>query len=106
MNNRFMLVKNGKAFSRFAIKSILQNPVYMIADGDAWEYFKEFEIYSEKEKFDGKHGLMVYNKTLQRSGKTNITKDINEWIIAVGKHDGIISGADWVKAQSCFFYNF
>lgn len=97
--------KNGKAFSRFAIKSILQNPVYMIADGDAWEYFKEFEIYSEKEKFDGKHGLMVYNKTLQRSGKTNITKDINEWIIAVGKHDGIISGADWVKAQSFLFQN-
>lgn len=93
--------KNGKDFTRFTFKAILQNPVYMIADNDAWKYFesKGVDIYSDKEQFDGKHGLIGYNKTLQRSGKTNVMRSIDEWIIAVGKHQGIISGADWVKAQ-------
>ena len=93
--------KNGKDFTRFTFKAILQNPVYMIADNDAWQYFesKGVDIYSDKEQFDGKHGLIGYNKTLQRSGKTNVMRSIDEWIIAVGKHQGIISGADWVKAQ-------
>lgn len=93
--------KNGKDFTRFTFKAILQNPVYMIADNDAWQYFesKGVDIYSDKEQFDGKHGLIGYNKTLQRSGKTNVMRGIDEWIIAVGKHQGIISGADWVKAQ-------
>lgn len=93
--------KNGKDFTRFTFKAILQNPVYMIADNDAWQYFesKGVDIYSDKEQFDEKHGLIGYNKTLQRSGKTNVMRSLDEWIIAVGKHQGIISGADWVKAQ-------
>jgi len=93
--------KNDKDFTRFTIKAILQNPVYMIADTDAWQYFesKGVDIYSDKEQFDGKHGLIGYNKTLQRSGRTNVMRGMEEWIIAVGKHQGIISGADWVKAQ-------
>ena len=84
--------KNGKDFTRFTIKAILQNPVYMIADNDAWIYFETqgVEIYSDKEKFDGVHGLLGYNKTLQRSGKPNVTRNIDEWIITVGKHHGII----------------
>ena len=93
--------KNGKDFTRFTFKAILQNPVYMIADNDAWKYFesKGVDIYSDREQFDGKHGLLGYNKTLQRSGKTNVMRSIDEWIITVGKHRGIISGADWVKVQ-------
>lgn len=93
--------KNGKTFTRFTFKAILQNPVYMIADNDAWKYFEDLgiELYAEKEEFDGVHGLIGYNKTLHRTGKANIVRSIEEWIIAVGKHKGIISGADWVKAQ-------
>mgnify|MGYP002537210568 FL=1 len=33
--------KNGKYFTRFSVKAILQNPVYMIADQDAYEYLKK-----------------------------------------------------------------
>lgn len=99
--------KNDKQFTRFTIKSILQNPVYMIADNDAWKYFEDLEvdIYSEKSEFDGIHGLMGYNKTLHRTGKANVIRSVEEWIIAVGKHQGIISGADWVKAQNLLKQN-
>lgn len=93
--------KNDKAFTRFTLKAILRNPVYMIADDDAWKYFEKsnIEIYAEKELFDGVHGVIAYNKTLQRTGKASITRDVEEWIIAVGKHKGIVSGEAWAKAQ-------
>ena len=35
--------KTGRSFTRFSIKSILQNPVYLIADKDAYQYFVDNE---------------------------------------------------------------
>ena len=98
---RGIKTKNGKAYSRFAIKSILQNPVYMIADEDAYNYFINADSYlfSEKEAFDGKHGIMAYNRTDQEKGRTTIYLPPNEWIVSVGKHQGIIPGKVWVSIQ-------
>ena len=33
--------RKGKSYTRFAIKGILQNPVYMVADEAAYDYFRE-----------------------------------------------------------------
>ena len=99
--------KNGKDFTRFSIRSILANPVYMIADMQAWNYFESMgvEIYADRSDFDGKHGVIAYSKTIQKPGKANQIKDMNEWIIAVGKHEGLISGRDWVNAQASLKQN-
>ena len=42
--------KTGRSFTRFSIKSILQNPVYLIADKDAYQYFvdNEAELFSSE----------------------------------------------------------
>lgn len=95
------VTKNNKSFSRFAIKNILLNPVYMIADQDAYNYLVENEVdlFSEKECFNGENGIMAYNRTIQKAGKTNKLRDKKEWIVSVGKHSGIISGNVWVKTQ-------
>ena len=102
-----ILTKQGKLFNRFAIKNILRNPVYLIADEQAWNYFNtlDVEIYSDREHFDGIHGMMTYNKTKQQTGKANAVNDISEWIIAVGKHKGMIKGTDWVEVQKLLNQN-
>lgn len=99
--------KRGKTFTRFAIKGILSNPVYMIADEDAYNYLVEndVDLFSEKEAFDGKHGIMAYNRTLQRPGKATQEKPMNEWIVSVGKHKGVIPGAVWVQVQNLLELN-
>ncbi len=99
--------KRGKTFTRFAIKGILSNPVYMIADEDAYNYLVEndVDLFSDKEAFDGKHGIMAYNRTLQRPGKATQIKPMNEWIVSVGKHRGVIPGVVWVQVQNLLELN-
>lgn len=99
--NNGIKTKTGINFSRFAIKTILQNPVYLINDRDALSYFKEndMQVYADESDFDGRQGVLAYNKTLQVTGKSMKLKDRSEWIIAVGKHKGVISGKDWAEAQ-------
>lgn len=93
--------KQGKDFTRFAIKAILQNPVYMVADEDAYNYFieKEAEIFFPKEAFDGSCGIMAYNRTNQEKGRTTQLLPVSEWIIAIGKHPGFIPSKQWIKVQ-------
>ena len=43
----------------------------MIADDTAYQYLKEnnVDLFAEPSEFDGEHGIMAYNRTLQRPGK-------------------------------------
>jgi site-specific DNA recombinase len=102
-----ILTKNDKQFSRYTIKSILQNPVYMIADNDAFRYFSErdLELFAAEKEFDGKHGMMCYNKTSQTKGRGHEFLGLSEWVISVGAHEGMISGRDWVRAQTMLGQN-
>ena len=47
--------KNGKYFTRFSVKAILQNPVYMVADQEAYDFFikNDTDLFSEHDAFDG-----------------------------------------------------
>lgn len=98
---RGIKTKKGNNFSRFSIKAILQNPVYMIADEDAFEYMQEKSacIFADPGEFDGQHGLMVYNRTEQEKGKTAVYLPETEWIVAVGKHPGLIPAKQWIRVQ-------
>ena len=114
MNNEGYKTKKNKAFTLTAVRNILQNPVYAMADADMQSYFKAFDvpIWADDNDFDGEHGMMVYNKTEQtkeldadsrplepKYTKKSARRDIADWVVSVGKHRGIISGMDWVRVQ-------
>lgn len=86
--------RNGNNFTRFSLTTILKNPVYVIADNNIKQFFqkKNATIYENNEtKLNNNQGLIAYNKREELIGKTKTYKDISEWIIAIGKHQGIIS---------------
>lgn len=96
-----IVTKTGRKFTRFSIKNILQNPVYLIADQDAYHYFseKQADLFSDLAGFDGIHGILAYNRTNQQKGRAAINLPVNEWIVSVGKHPGIIPAKTWIKVQ-------
>ncbi len=98
---RRIKTKQGKDFTRFAIKAILQNPVYMVADEDAYNYFteREADVCFPKEAFDGGRGIMAYNRTDQEKGKATVLLPVSEWIIALGQHPGLVPSKQWIKVQ-------
>ena len=87
-------------FTRFSLVTILRNPVYAVADKNIKKFFEDMgvTVYGDEKDFDGKHGLIAYNKRLEIAGKTKMYKDVSEWIIAVGKHKGIISSDKFIKS--------
>lgn len=96
-----LVSKNGKYFTRFSIKGILQNPVYLIADQDAYEYFinRKADLFSGFKEFDGQHGILAYNRTNQEKGRAAVFLPVDQWIISVGQHPGLIPGKVWVSVQ-------
>lgn len=99
--SRGLKTKKGNDFSRFSVKAILQNPVYAMADRAVYRYLldKGVDMCSCAEEFDGNCGLMVYNRTEQEKGKAAVFLPMCQWIVAVGKHPGLIPGDQWVRTQ-------
>ncbi|AFS79833.1 putative DNA recombinase [Gottschalkia acidurici 9a] len=93
---------NNNYFDITSIRGILTNMVYVKSDKKIYDYCKksDMDIASDISEFDGVHGLMVYNKNLIRKGKANKLRPTSEWIVAVGKHKGIISSDDFIKVQN------
>lgn len=99
--NQDYKTRQGKPFSRFAIREIIMNPVYAKADEAMYQYLivNEVRPFSDQTAFDGSHGIMAYNRTEQTKGSTTRKKPIEEWVVSVGEHEGIISGEDWIAVQ-------
>lgn len=115
LNNEGYKTKNGADFTTLAVKDIIRNPVYCVADERSYSYFFDLggNLYGEQDTYDGFHGLSVYKRTEQTKEETDestllnpeykkYTKqnDIDEWVIAVGKHEGFIDSKRWIEAQN------
>lgn len=96
----------GKYFSTLGIRDILSNPIYCIADENAYNYFDEngSDICQNKGFWNGEYGVSAYNKRdYSRSGAPR--NALSEWIVAIGKHQGIVYGKDWASIQKYFHSN-
>ena len=92
--------RSGKYYSLLGIKEILQNPVYCIADKDAFDYFtvRGSDVCFEEKDFSDKYGLLSYNKRDYKK-KSAPRQSLEKWIIAIGKHKGRLSGKKWCAVQ-------
>lgn len=99
--HRHIKTKTGRNFTRFSIKGILQNPVYLMADREAYQYFvdQQAELFSGPEEFDGVRGILAYNRTDQEKGRATVYLPTSEWIVSVGQHPGIIPAKTWILVQ-------
>lgn len=107
LQHQNLRTKNGRSFTRFSIRSILQNPVYSVADQRIYEYFsaRQADVAAPAQAFDGTHGIMAYNRTAQEKGKPTVYLPVREWIVSVGLHPGIISSDMWIDVQTSLEQN-
>ncbi|HHX59635.1 MAG TPA: recombinase family protein [Epulopiscium sp.] len=92
--------KNNCNFSAATIRDVLINPVYAYADASIYDYFTALEakVCGTPTDYNGDYGTTAYNRTDQ-DNKSGKPKSVDQWIIAIGKHKGIIPGSKWVEVQ-------
>ena len=97
----------GNTFNITSMRAILTNMVYVKADKTILTYCKnlDMDIACDESHFDSVHGLMVYNKNIIKKGQANTLRPRSEWIVAVGKHVGIISSEKFIKVQKLILKN-
>lgn len=106
MNNN-IYSKKGTYYTRFSLKNILTNPVYVIADKKILLYYKSLgaKVYENDSLINSKNGLMVYNKTKNINHKVIKKRNYEEWIVAIGEHPGIIKSETFLKINDILSSN-
>lgn len=92
--------RSGKDYSLLGLREILQNPVYCIADEEVRAYFLNQHsdvCFVSSQCIEGR-GLLSYNKRDYTKGHAP-RNGMDKWIIALGKHRGIVSSGDWLSVQ-------
>jgi site-specific DNA recombinase len=87
--------KTNKEWSKNKIQFILQNPVYVKSTAEVADYLGK-QGMTVIGDLDSLHGFLTYNKRKNKDGPYN---NIESWVCAVAKHEGVIEGADWLKVQ-------
>jgi len=112
--NTFLLqnhikTSKGKNFNAATLGRILRNPTYVKADTRIQRLYEQYGCAFFGE-IDGEKGLNVYGKTkyierkVQKNGKEvrkkfKITTPMDEWLVSVGRHKGIIETDLWLAVQ-------
>jgi site-specific DNA recombinase len=80
-----------------SIKRILSNLVYVKSDNEIYRYLnsREITLYGE---LNG-NGLISYGKANKTKEESVEFRTAKEWIVAIGKHKGIITGLDYIHIQ-------
>lgn len=98
---------NGNRFSASNMHRILKNPTYCTADETAYDYFKSLgcQMALERDKFDGTHAIMPYNRCSGGKRKPQVNNPVEKWIISVGLHKPLLTSEEYIRIQSNFKHN-
>lgn len=100
LHERGLRSRSGRDYSLLGLQEILQNPVYCIADADSLAYFvqKNADVCFTERECGHNRGLLAYNKRDYTKGRSP-RNPVEKWIIAIGRHEGRVSGKGWVAVQ-------
>lgn len=130
IKNMGYVTRGGKAiYDQHTLSDILKNPVYVQATEEVYDYYIEQGVsesnISNRDRFDGIHGIFINNKTTRSKNKIlemvksqqdsmvneaireldvdelpeTVRLSPSEWIVAVAPHKGFIDAATWLEAQ-------
>lgn len=99
--------KSNNFFSSSQIHRILSTPFYAPNTSKIYDYFaqKGCIMACEREKFDGKHGVMVYGRTSGGKKKKHTLNPPEKWTVCVGLHESIMNDEKWLMVQERFGKN-
>ncbi len=98
---------NNKYLCASQLYQILKNPHYVAASHKIYDYFSGLGciMATNRESFDGTHGLVVYGRTIGGKKKVHKQNTPDKWIISVGLHSPIMSDDKWLSVQYRFGKN-
>ncbi|WOO36140.1 recombinase family protein [Anaerocolumna sp. AGMB13020] len=93
--------QKGGSFYKSSIANILSNPTYCIGDAASYDYFSSLGccITFPPEKFNGGSGILCYNRTSQQNKASRNKRPPDQWVVALGKHKGLVSGNTFIRTQ-------
>lgn len=93
----------GNDYSQATLRQLLTNPIYAPNAPIVYDYLATLgcDIVEPRESFDGKSGLVAYARTTTKGTKntTRVRNTPENWIIATGYHQGLVSPEQWVHVQ-------
>ena len=99
---------NGAFFSTTQLHKILTMPYCVEATAEVYDYYSDLgckmDIDSPREKWDGKHGVMIYGRSTEKY-KRHTVQPKSEWIVCIGLHEPFISAKKWLAVQNRFQQN-
>lgn len=100
INSGYKTRKNAD-FRVTTLRYIITNPTYCTADSKSYEFFRDSDcdIADIGESCNGEHGFLGYKKSQTKLDDSRTPTELSDWTIALGRHKGIISSADWIEAQ-------
>jgi len=80
------------------ISRLLKNPVYVKADIDVYNYFKNIGciIHNDVSDYIGENGLYVYGNKVPSSAKF---QNLEGYHVVLAPHKGVVDSATWLKCQ-------
>ena len=96
--NELGIKKRGKDWVRQRIRELVLNPIYVKADHDVYDFFKErgAELADPPSDYMGVNGCYCYKN---RSDKKKKLSDIEGKQIVLAPHKGIVDSGVWLKCR-------
>lgn len=97
---RQIFTRRDRIYTPEAIGEILENPVYCQSGEKAYEYFASLgcQMGFSREEIREEKGLISYGRTVSSRYRGQEASP-QEWIIAQGEHEGMISQEDFLRVQ-------